>query len=205
MDNASNFPDGPITEPQADRVFEVANPFPFRGTTYIIKSIADNHARHPESIALPEPSPVSLSAVLKDWAHQQHLSPASVDDLLARLPEPLKLALAATSTDPDDLVRLADLSCEFVYDSETSQPSGINFTCENGHPAKAAIYNRPLYETLANNAFMPDGYKEVMVLRPGIQGNSEIVGEWTGATVIFPGVIMPPIWPVMRSVIGSAN
>jgi hypothetical protein len=31
---------------------------------------------------------------------------------------------------------------------------------------------------LANNIFLPDDYKDVMVLRPGAQGGSEIVGEW---------------------------
>ena len=179
IENIDNFPKGPIAEPQADHIFEIANPFPFRGTTYIIKSIADKHACNPESIALPEPAAVSLSAVLKDWSHLQHLSSSSIDELITRLPEPLKLALAATSTDPDDLIRLADLSCEFIYDSQTNQPSGVSFTSEQGQPPKPVIHNRALFETLANNVFMPDSYKEVMVLRPGIQGSSEIVGEWT--------------------------
>jgi hypothetical protein len=35
-----------------------------------------------------------------------------------------------------------------------------------------------LYDALANNAFLPDDYQRVMVLRPGAQGGSEIVGDY---------------------------
>ncbi|RLC28478.1 MAG: hypothetical protein DRH32_08995, partial [Deltaproteobacteria bacterium] len=39
------------------------------------------------------------------------------------------------------------------------------------------IKNRLLFKTLANNFFIPDDYKKVMVLKPGVQGQSKIVGE----------------------------
>jgi len=39
------------------------------------------------------------------------------------------------------------------------------------------IRNRVLFEVLANNPCLPADYKEIMVLRPGAQGGSEIVGE----------------------------
>ncbi len=35
-----------------------------------------------------------------------------------------------------------------------------------------------LFETIANNPHLPDRYKEVMVLRPGVQGDSAIVGDF---------------------------
>ncbi|MCP4686717.1 MAG: hypothetical protein GY859_01630, partial [Desulfobacterales bacterium] len=41
-----------------------------------------------------------------------------------------------------------------------------------------AISNMALFEAVANNRFLPLDYREVMVLRPGAQGGSEIVGEW---------------------------
>jgi hypothetical protein len=61
---------------------------------------------------------------------------------------------------------------------------------------------------VANNPCLPDLYKEVMVLRPGVQGQSEIVGEWrTGGSRVFeylrrnsyiPWGTMPPTWPTTR-------
>jgi hypothetical protein len=46
--------------------------------------------------------------------------------------------------------------------------------------AKPIIKNNALFETLANNYYLPDTYKKAMVLRPGVQGNSEIIGEFKG-------------------------
>jgi len=43
---------------------------------------------------------------------------------------------------------------------------------------RAVIHNHPLFEAVANNPALPDSYKIVMVLRPGAQGGSEIVGEF---------------------------
>jgi|GEM_PF-2103667 len=53
--NRDNFPHGPVKETGADGVFEVANPFPFRGTTYILKKSADRLANDPSQIHLPKP------------------------------------------------------------------------------------------------------------------------------------------------------
>lgn len=51
---------------------------------------------------------------------------------------------------------------------------------------RADIDDFELFETIANNPSLPDTYKEVMVLRPGVQGNSEIVGDFqSGATEVF--------------------
>ncbi len=41
IDNQVNFPSGDIFEPKADRIYEIPNAFPFRGTTYINSAWAD--------------------------------------------------------------------------------------------------------------------------------------------------------------------
>jgi len=61
VDNRANFPDKDLYEPQADTIYEINNPFPFRGTTYINSAWADAKAEHPETIAIPAPEPCSLS------------------------------------------------------------------------------------------------------------------------------------------------
>jgi hypothetical protein len=174
IDNRRNFPEDDVEEPGSGAVIEIPNPFPFRGATYILKYAADRAARNPGAIALPAARPVSFSAALAKM-----LPESSVEKLLDRLPSPLKLALAVTSTDPRDLIRLARGCCRFVDDPATGRPTGLRFS-KNG---AAEITDHPLFEALANNSHLPDDYKEVMVLRPGVQGGSEIVGEWsdTGA------------------------
>ncbi|MEZ4579887.1 MAG: hypothetical protein R2875_18300, partial [Desulfobacterales bacterium] len=47
---------------------------------------------------------------------------------------------------------------------------------------RPVITDAPLYEVIANNPHLPDVYKRLMVLTPGVQGKSEIVGEWTNIT-----------------------
>jgi hypothetical protein len=104
--------------------------------------------------------------------------PGEISTVLKALPEPLLIALAATSTDPQDLIPLADLSADFVYDSKGERPIGILYTKDGQDRVKPSIKNQILFQTLANNKFLPDAYKDVMALRPGAQGKSEIVGEW---------------------------
>jgi hypothetical protein len=85
--------------------------------------------------------------------------------------------VAKTSTDPKDLVRLARLSCEFILDKSSGRPIGLHYRKGNGNAMRPVIYDHVLYETIANNGFLPNDYKRVMVLKPGVQGGSEIVGE----------------------------
>jgi diadenosine tetraphosphate (Ap4A) HIT family hydrolase len=40
------------------------------------------------------------------------------------------------------------------------------------------IHDEALFEAVANNRHLPDDYQQAMVLRPGAQGESEIMGEW---------------------------
>jgi len=178
LENHANFPCDTVEEPHADQIFEVANPFPFRGTTYIIKRFADRIAENPSGIALPERAPVSLCDTLGKWLGENDLPADKLDTFFHALPDPLKLALAANSTDPEDLIRMTRSCCEFVCDPAGKYPTGLVYTREAGGKVRAKIKNHPLFEALANNPFLPDDYKKIMVLRPGVQGDSEIVGEW---------------------------
>ncbi|MDO9264450.1 MAG: hypothetical protein Q7U02_10830 [Desulfosalsimonadaceae bacterium] len=175
--NQGNFPFGDVEEPHADPIFEIPNAFPFRGVTYIAKSWADGKAKNPLSISLPEPASMSFTDTIGQWFGEKGLSPEKLDAVFETLPNPLQLALAATSTDADDLVRLARLSCEFIYDETSQRPIGLRYRTVKENLMRPAIKDHTLYETVANNRFLPDDYKRVMVLRPGVQGGSEIVGE----------------------------
>lgn len=177
VDNVQNYPQANIAVADADWIYEIPNPFPFKGSTYIDKEWADASARNPERIRLGPPAEVSLTATLKN---------AGIDrGLFSQLPDPLLLALATCSTDPQDLVILAELSCEIVRERE--QPIGLRFRENAAGSLRPVIRNHALYEAVANNPHLPDNYKIAMVIRPGAQGASEIVGEWPedGSTHVF--------------------
>ncbi len=178
LTNRDNFPPGDVRAEQTDAVFEIPNPFPFRGTTYIGQSWADNTARRPEQIALPPRPEVSLSATLSTWARDHAIAPDALGPLSATLPEPLQIALAVTSTDPQDLTRLAENACRFEYDPATGRPVGLQYHQDKQGRIRPHFLNKHLFKAVANNPFLPDDYKEVMVLRPGVQGASEIVGDY---------------------------
>ena len=169
LDNQRNFPDGPLCVSEADWIFEIPNPLPFRGTTFIDKEWADASADKPQRMRLQQREPLSLSTLLSE--EQVPLT------LLNKLPRPLLLALATGSTDPDDLIRLAELACCLRKDS-TGAPSGLIYDVDEKGRNRARISDHVLFEAVANNPSLPDAYKKIMVLRPGAQGGSEIVGEY---------------------------
>ncbi len=173
--NNRNFPDEDISVGEADRVYEVPNMFPFKGTTFINAAWADFNAKDPSGIRLPEPEEYSLSRSIAGWLSDS--SQEKIDDLFNNLPNNMLLALATTSTDPDDLVRLARICCDFIFDEKNS-PTGLVYQTDPQGRVKAQIKNHPLFEALANNPCLPNPYKQAMVLRPGAQGGSEIIGEW---------------------------
>ena len=166
LDNARNFPPGDITVPEADWVYEIANPFAFRGTTYISKSWAEARAVDPAAIRLPLPEPVSLG----------QLAGENRQAFLRSLPQPLLLTLAATSTDAQECSLLAEMSCALTRDA-SGEPNGLQYQAGR-HGPRPVITNHDLFEIVVNNPALPDAYKKVMVLRPGAQGGSEIVGEY---------------------------
>lgn len=168
VDNTRNYPQGQVKVDNADWIYEIPNPFPFRGRTFIDKEWADNSARNPARIRLPEQQPTSLSNAL-----QKHKVESN---LFADLPEAVQLALATCSTDPADLIQLAKISCEIIFTGE--QPSGLQYRKDARGNLRPVIHNHELFEAVANNPTLPDEFKIVMVIRPGAQGGSEIVGEW---------------------------
>ena len=173
--NQANFPEGDLQIDRAEVVYEIANPFPFRGVTYISSGWAAPRAASPASIKLPEPQAISMRQALQD------LLPAGVaQDLpksFAALPETVLLTLADTSTDPEDLAVLAGLSCEFIRDG-AGEVVGLRYTKGADGLARARILRQDLFEVVVNNRHLPEVYRKVMALRPGVQGGSEIVGEY---------------------------
>ena len=173
--NQGNFPAGDLRVDRAEVIYEIANPFPFRGVTYISSSWAAARAANPASIRLPEPQAVSMRQALKG------LLPAgaqpNLTEILAALPETVLLTLAATSTDPEDLVALAAMCCEFLRD-EAGAPIGLRYAEGANGLVRAIILRHELFEVVVNSRHLPEVYRRVMVLRPGVQGGSEIVGEY---------------------------
>ena len=168
--NTANFPRGPVHEPAADWIYEIPNPFPFRGTTYIGKAWADARARAPESICLPPVSKVSF--------FDGHPDANKAESAIGDLPRPLQLALAVSSTDSRDLVCLARLACELCTDPASGIPWGMAYDRSSDGTVKARIADEALFDAVANNRHLPHAYKQAMVLRPGAQGASEIVGDF---------------------------
>ncbi|MBU2647129.1 hypothetical protein KKI24_20640, partial [bacterium] len=176
--NQANFPPGAVHESKADWIYEIPNAFPFRGTTYICKNWADAKVTNPAAIHLPERPAVSFRQTMGQWFSDMTGSKDDMQHMIHSLPDPLRIALASSSSDPDDLVCLATFCCEFDYDITGRQPVGLKFRRNSRGTIAACIKDHDLFETLVNNQFLPDVFKEVMVLRPGVQGKSEIVGDW---------------------------
>lgn len=168
VENKRNFPGTNVTVKNADWIFEIPNPLPFKGRTYIDKEWADASANDYETITIKGPEPVSLSATLD----REDIDPSFID----KLPKPLLLALATSSTDPADLIHLAHLSCEIITNPDNS--FGLLYQKNSKGELRPIIHNHLLFEATANNYHLPDPYKIAMVIRPGAQGGSEIVGEW---------------------------
>lgn len=169
VDNSRNFPSKQVLVDKADWIFEIPNPFPFKGVTYIDKEWADASARDYDRIRLAEPQPVSMS---------ETLSTSGVSsDFLKSMPEPVLLALATCSTDPKDLISLAEIACAIEM-NEDGEATGLGYERLDNGEIRPIIYNHLLFEAVANNPHLPDSYKIAMVIRPGAQGGSEIVGDY---------------------------
>lgn len=175
--NHDNFPEKDVQVPQADWIYEITNPFPFLGATFINHSWARAWAADPSSIRIPPPPPVSMHQSLKSIS--LHTPSPDVEKQFRALPATVLLTLAATSTDPDDLALLAKISCEFTRDA-AGAPTGLCYELEADGRVRPQLHDHALFEAVANNSHLPPLYKEIMVLRPGAQGKSEIVGEYSG-------------------------
>ncbi len=173
VDNLNNYPDGDVHVSGADWIYEIANPFSFQGTTFIGKNWADRSAEDYDRIKLAPREQVSLS---------RFLSSSGIDErIISRFPRPLQLSLATTSTDPEDLIQLAHICCLFTT-THSGKVSGLKYKSDGNGMVRAEISDHALFEAVANNPALPDNYKIAMVIRPGAQGASEIVGDYHDET-----------------------
>lgn len=182
VDNQRNFPKQDVRVDRAAIILEIPNAFPFRGTTYIDSSWADVRAKNPQNIALATPRESSMVRSLENWDGWNN--DAGFSEKIAffsKLPENVLLAVATTSTDPEDLRIIAALSCQLFFDGPVDAPNAVpcglcHVTSDDGQ-ARPVIHNHDLFEAVVNNPWLPDAYKVAMVLRPGVQGGSEIIGD----------------------------
>ncbi|MDD5450397.1 MAG: hypothetical protein PHT49_00645 [Desulfovibrionales bacterium] len=172
IDNADNFPADNVHVAASAWVFEIPNAFPFMGATFVLKTYADGAAGHANPFERKDESSPARSL--------EKYEPAD-DQSLENLPRSLLLALAKTSSDPQVLAKLANLSCRFEFDPKTDLPMGISYVRTKRGDLRPAILDEQLFDLVSNNPFLPDTYKQRMVLIPGVQGKSPIVGEYIGA------------------------
>ena len=187
VQNRVNFPPGDVSEDQADVIYEIANPFDFNGTTYINSAWADPNAEDPARIRLRTPEKTSFMKAVRPLLEKNDAKGAA-SGIYDALPRTVLLAVAESSTDPDELVLLAEKACSFCYGPDGHTPSGLVFKKDPGGRTLPRIHDDELFDIIANNPFLPDAFKETMVLKPGIQGPSEITGEYLsedGRTHVF--------------------
>ncbi|MFH2093303.1 MAG: hypothetical protein ABIJ31_13155 [Pseudomonadota bacterium] len=188
IDNHANFPPKDLHEPGADFIYEIANAFAFRGTTYINSAWADAKAACPDTIRIPKPEPCSLIQNFQTSSENRKLTFKEKTNLLDILPHPLLVALAQASTDPEELTLLAKKACTILIDPDSKTPTGIGFTTNRHQAVVPDIVDHELFEVLVNNPCLPDDYKNALVLKPGVQGHNEITGEYLsqdGNTHVF--------------------
>lgn len=178
ISNTDNFPPNSVHVTDAAWVFEIPNAFPFMGATFIVKSNAE--------CMVENGNPFNRVK----WYNSDSVSTKNLDyvnkQAIERLPHALLLTLAKTSTDPELLAKLARLCCRFEYDPGTEMPSGIIYEKTKKGELRPAISDRHLFELVSNNVFLPDSHKQQMVLVPGVQGKSPIVGQYAqGGTHIW--------------------
>ena len=162
INNVENFPEKDVQVPSGGWVFEIPNAFPFTGATFILKSKAD------QTIDGCNPFR-ELSERPDEERTESKINTKSRTSLLS---------LASSSTDPQLLASLAERSCEFVYDKKTHIVSGRIYREDDTGHLSPPISDRHLFQLVSNNPSLPDAYKRQMVLIPGVQGKSPIVGEY---------------------------
>jgi hypothetical protein len=187
IDNRGNFPHGDIVVEGSDWVYEIPNPFPFWGATYILQSPADRLSMRPGRLRFrPEERYREASPILRDLLLGSLAGTDGKRYGLDDLPRSVLLALAQTSRDPALLKALAELACDFETGS-----GGAHLAIRYGQDRKGrlrpAVCDDDLFEVLVNNSALPDSLKHAMVLIPGVQGDSPIVGEYgaSGATHVW--------------------
>ena len=162
ISNADNFPDKDVQVTAGAWIFEIPNAFPFMGATFILKAKAD------QTVDGCNPFH-ELSERKNEGRRKFNRETESRADLLS---------LASSSTDPELLAYLAERSCDFVFDQSTNIVSGRMYQQHDAGLLSPAILDHHLFQLVSNNPNLPDAYKRQMVLIPGVQGKSPIVGEY---------------------------
>lgn len=176
--NYTTFPSADMEFSPSTGVYEIPNPFPFWGATYILQGPADLLREDPSAFRFVNRDAYGAeSPFLKELVKGSLTGSDGRTFSLSDLPREILLALAQTSRDPELLEALAGLACDLVRD-ETSRPVGIRYMTAKGGRVVRSIQDHLLYETLGNNPALPDDYKRAMLLVPGIQGESPILGEY---------------------------
>ncbi len=169
VNNADNFPEGDVEVSSGAWIFEIPNAFPFMGATFILKSKADQS--------------VDSCSPFREFS--ERLNEKKVESTVETQSRAELLSLAAYSTDPKLLASLAERSCEFVYEENTNTVSGRIYREDDAGHLSPTILDHHLFQLVSNNPFLPDVYKRQMVLIPGAQGKSPIVGEYKGDTHVW--------------------
>ncbi len=164
--NEVNFIEGDIHVRGAQPIYEIPNAFPFWGTTYILGDVAKSASYKKRPVFLGPSGITSFG----DLPGIRHLP-------IEEIPRPVALAMAQTCTSPELLVMLLPLAARFQRDKDGAI-TGIEFEKKADGSMHPKILDHDLYETLGNNPALPDPIKQVMLLRPGVQGTSPIVGEY---------------------------
>ncbi|MFO8240942.1 MAG: hypothetical protein R6T90_08090 [Dissulfuribacterales bacterium] len=179
IDNKANFPHGNIFINNIGKVWEIPNAFPFWGATYILYEQAEQFSKSPKQFRFTRGNeePVKSSPLLKDLLNGCLKGADEKIYSLKDLPRTVLLSLAQTSKDQELLKAIAHLACRFELDSN-QEPVGIKYENDEQNRPKPVLLDQELFEVVGNNMACPDNYKLAMLLIPGIQGNSPIVGEY---------------------------
>jgi hypothetical protein len=164
--NEKNFPQHDVEATASSWVYEIPNSFPFMGATFIPKGSADKRADGCNP----------FRQLLQRRAYELQESSDANTDLKGQSRQAL-LAVARTTRDPNVLTRLAERSCRFTYDGNGAV-FGLVYEKTSSGQVRPAILDAHLFELVSNNPSLPDHYKRCMVLMPGVQGDSPVVGEY---------------------------
>lgn len=176
VENHVNFPPTDLQFQNTEEVFEVLNPFPFWGATYILKTPADRTALSPFFSFAP-PHDNTSEQPTEFYNHlKEVISTTPSEKVKSYLPRHIWLNLAQNARDAEILSFIARISCEIVF--EDGRPVGLVFIKDEKGRGRPNITDRELFEVVVNNPALPYEYKLVMVLKPGIQGSNPIVGEY---------------------------
>ncbi|MEZ0328887.1 MAG: hypothetical protein ABWK15_04930 [Dissulfuribacterales bacterium] len=179
VENYVNFPQTDLKFQHAEEVFEISNPFPFWGATYILKTPADLTAQSPDFSFLP-PSSTASENSNEDSGFYSHLKElirsCDTTHIKSYLPRHVWLNLAQNARDAEILAFIATISCELIL--QGNRPVGLAFTQDENGRKRPYITDRELFEIVVNNPGLPNEYKLAMALKPGIQGANPIVGEY---------------------------